>query len=81
MDVRDRVRTFIKDAFLVDEFKDDESFLTSGIIDSLGVMQLVAFVESEFAVRVADVDLVPQNFDSVEQVSAFVERKLAARAA
>ena len=81
MDVRDRVRRFIQDAFLVDEFKDDESFLTSGIIDSLGVMQLVAFVESEFSVRVADVDLVPQNFDSVDRVSAFVERKLAARAA
>ncbi len=81
MDVRDRVRNFIKDAFLVDEFKDDDSFLTSGIIDSLGVMQLVAFVESEFSVRVADVDLLPQNFDSVDRVSAFVERKLAARAA
>ncbi len=81
MDVRDRVRNFIKDAFLVDEFKDDESFLASGIIDSLGVMQLVAFVESEFSIRVADVELVPQNFDSVERISAFVARKLAARAA
>lgn len=81
MDVRERVRRFIKDAFLVDDFANDESFLASGIIDSLGVMQLVTFVESEFAIKVADLDLVPENFDSVERVSAFVERKLAARAA
>ena len=76
--VRERVRRFIKDSFLVDDFTDDESFLASGIIDSLGVMQLVNFIESEFSVRVADPDLVPENFDSVERVSAFVERKLAA---
>src|SRR5512146_2325702 len=78
MQVRDRVRRFIQDSFLVDNFADDESFLASGIIDSLGVMQLVSFVESEFSVRVADPDLVPENFDSVEKVSAFVQRKLAA---
>lgn len=78
MPVRELVRRFIKDSFLVDDVKDDESFLASGIIDSLGVMQLVTFIESEFQVRVADPDLVPDNFDSVEKVSAFVERKLAA---
>jgi acyl carrier protein len=80
-DVRDRVRRFIQDSFLVDDFSDADSFLTTGIIDSLGVMQLVTFVEAEFGIRVADQDLVPENFDSVERVSAFVERKLAARAA
>ncbi len=78
MEVRERVRRFIQDSFLVDEVKDDESFLASGIIDSLGVMQLVTFVEHEFNVRIADSELVPDNFDSVERVSAFVERKLAA---
>ncbi len=80
-DVRDRVRRFIQDSFLVDDFSDADSFLTTGIIDSLGVMQLVTFVESEFGIRVVDQELVPENFDSVERVSAFVERKLAARAA
>ncbi len=78
MQVREHVRKFIQDSVLVDEFADNESFLASGIIDSLGVMQLVNFIESEFAVRVADPELVPENFDSVEKVSAFVERKLAA---
>jgi acyl carrier protein len=75
--VRDQVRSFIRESFLVDEFADDESFLGSGIIDSLGVMQLVSFLETEFSVQVQDVDLVPENFDSVERVAAYIERKLA----
>ncbi len=78
MQARDRVRRFIQDSFLIDDFTDNESFLASGIIDSLGVMQLISFVETEFSVRIADTELVPENFDSVEKVSAFVERKLAA---
>jgi acyl carrier protein len=74
MRVQDRVRQFIKDTFLVDEVGDDDSFLANGIIDSLGVMQLVTFVESEYGVRVADTDLVPDNFDSISRVAAYVER-------
>ncbi len=78
MQARERVRQFIQDSFLIDDFADHDSFLASGIIDSLGVMQLISFVESEFSVRSADTELVPENFDSVEKVSAFIERKLAA---
>jgi acyl carrier protein len=74
MSVRDRVRQFIKDSFLIDEIADDDSFLENGILDSLGVLQLVAFVESEFGVHVADTDLVPENFDSVARVAAYAER-------
>jgi acyl carrier protein len=74
MRVQDRVRQFIKDTFLVDEVGDDDSFLANGIIDSLGVMQLVNFVESEYGLGVADTDLVPENFDSIARVAAYVER-------
>ncbi len=78
MHVRERVRRFIRESFLVDDFEDHDSFLATGLIDSLGVLQLVAFVESEFSVSVTDTELVPDNFDSVANVSAFVERRLAA---
>ncbi len=74
MSVRDRVRQFIKDSFFIDELDDDASFLENGILDSLGVMQLVAFVESEFGLRVAEGDLIPENFDSVARVAAYAER-------
>jgi acyl carrier protein len=72
---RERIRRFISDTFFVDTFGDDESFLRSGILDSLGMMQLVAFLDSELGVKVEDSELVPENLDSVANVVAYVERK------
>ena len=75
MTTRDRVRTFISETFFVDTFKDDDSFLVSGIIDSTGMMELVLFLEQEFDIPIRDVDLTPDNLDSVDKVIAFVARK------
>ena len=75
MTTRDRVRTFIAETFFVDTFKDDDSFLVSGIIDSTGMMELVLFLEQEFEIPIRDVDLTPDNLDSVDKVIAFVARK------
>lgn len=74
------VRTFLVDTFLlgVDErFANDESLLDAGILDSTGVMELVAFLEGRFHLTVADDELVADNLDSVNRLAAFVERKLA----
>ncbi len=73
MSIRAQIRHFIQDSFLVDDFSDDESFLASGLIDSLGIGQLVAFVESTYGIRVPNADLVPDNFDSVSRLAAYVE--------
>jgi acyl carrier protein len=81
MRVREQLRQFIRDSFLVDEFSDDESFLGGGLIDSLGVLQLVSFVESQYAIQVADTDLTPENFDSVSKLAAYVERRVRDKAA
>jgi len=82
MDVRDKVREYIVENFL---FGDDEpltsdtiSLLDDGIIDSVGVMELVAFLEQDFGIGVDDDELVPDNFDSVANLVAFVGRKTAA---
>jgi acyl carrier protein len=53
----------------------DESLLTSGIVDSHGVMELVAFLEGRYGVSIDDSDLTPENFDNVASIEAFVERK------
>ncbi len=74
MPFRDSVRQFIKDTFLVDSVGDDESFLASGIIDSLGILQVVTFVESHLGSKIPDTDLVPENFDSIARIAAYVER-------
>lgn len=55
---------------------DDQSFLESGVIDSTGVLELVAFLEQRYGIAVADRELLPENLDSVQNVSRFVARKL-----
>lgn len=59
---------------------DHESFLESGIIDSTGVLELIAFLESRYEITIDDEELVPANLDSVERVSNFVGRKLQVKA-
>lgn len=75
MSPRQHIRTFIADAFFMDDFPDDASFLRTGIVDSMGMAQLVAFLESTFRISIADDELLPENLDSVERAVAFVERK------
>ena len=73
-----RIRAYLVDTFLLGEddgFADDESLLEHGIVDSTGVMELVAFLEDAFAVAIADDELVAANLDSVTQMAAFVQRK------
>ena len=77
MTVRERLREFIRASFLVDELGDDESFLATGVVDSLGIVQLVSFVEVELGTPIPSEELVPANFDSVARLSAYVERKRA----
>ncbi len=72
-----QLRSFISDTFFVDGFAEDDSFLRKGIIDSTGMMELVAFVEQAFGIKVSDSELVPQNLDSLKNLSQFIERKRA----
>ncbi len=77
MNVRQRIRAFVAETFFVDGFGDDDSFLRTGIVDSMGMSHLVAFLEADFGIAIADDDLVPENLDSVSRAAAFVERKRA----
>jgi acyl carrier protein len=54
---------------------DDDALLESGIVDSLGVLDIVTFIESEFGVTVADEDLVREHFGSIARIAAYVEGK------
>lgn len=51
------------------------SFLDNGIVDSMNILELVMFVEEKFGVKVADDEIVPENFDSVEQLARYVDSK------
>jgi acyl carrier protein len=53
----------------------DTSLLDSGLIDSTGILELVSFLESEFGIQVQDEEIVPENFETVKNVAAFVATK------
>ncbi len=56
-------------------YSDEASFLENGIIDSMNVMELIMFVEENFHLEVADEDIVPDNFDSVAKIAAYIRHK------
>jgi len=84
-DTERKVRKFIEDNFLFREDRlsiaDTESLLDAGLIDSTGVLELVAFLEGEFCLHMADADIVPENLDSIRAIVAYVEGKHAVAAA
>jgi acyl carrier protein len=58
------------------EFDDDSSFLDYGVLDSLGILELIAFIEKEFGIEITDMEILPENLDSVNSVSHLVYKKL-----
>jgi acyl carrier protein len=78
MNTAERIRQFITTNFYVADpakLADEASFLDQGIIDSTGVLEVVGFLEENFGIVVADNEMLPENLDSVRNLTAFVERK------
>jgi acyl carrier protein len=72
------IRTFISGNFPAvrkRKLEDTDPLLQSGIIDSMGILDLVGHLETTFDISVDDDDPVPENFDSIETIAAFVEKK------
>mgnify|MGYP000036672398 FL=1 len=80
MSIPSQIRRYILENFLFTDdetrLRDDASFLEEGIVDSTGVLELVMFVEETFGIEVADEEILPENFDSVERLTRYVEAKL-----
>ena len=76
--VRHEIRHFIVQNFLFgqdQELNEGTSFLESGIIDSTGVLELVAHLEETYDVKVKDDELTPDNLDSIDAIVAYLARK------
>jgi acyl carrier protein len=63
-----------------DDFISDGDLLATGLVDSMGVMEMISFVEDAFSVVVEDEDIVPANFRSVSAMTTFVAAKQASTA-
>jgi acyl carrier protein len=58
----------------LDSLRPDEDLLAADLIDSLGITQLVSFLEENYGIAVSDDQLTPENFQTVEKIAAFVDR-------
>jgi acyl carrier protein len=79
--IANQIREFVAKNLLFSDggfnYDNEASFLDEGIVDSLGVIELVTFVEQQFGISVADDELVPDNFDSVTKMEAYIRQKIA----
>jgi acyl carrier protein len=79
MPVIEGLRAYVLDTYLFasdqSALGNDGSFLSDRIIDSTGIVDLVIFSEEQFGLKVDDVELLPENFDSIELLAQFVARK------
>ena len=76
--IRESVRGFIASNFYVADpalLGDATSLVKTGIVDSTGMLEVLAYLEETFAIRVADAEVVPANLDSIDNLVAFIGRK------
>lgn len=79
MGVKERIRGFITSELAHDgpdaSLGDDESLLERGILDSLGLLRVLGFLEQEYQVTINDDEVIPENFQSINAIAAFVEKR------
>lgn len=77
--IETQIRQYINESILFSDdtiqYTDTDSLLAEGIVDSVGVMDLVLFVEQAFSVDVDDRDITPDNFDSIERLAGYIRGK------
>jgi acyl carrier protein len=71
----DNVRDFIKSELIVSssDVTDDQELLMSGLLDSMNVMRLVGFLETEFSTTIPPEDVIIENFSSISQISRYMQ--------
>lgn len=83
VNIKDPVRAFVLEYAQgrgITEVKDDDSLLKNNVVDSLGVFRMIAFLEETFPLTVEDTDMVPENFQTINDIENFVAGKLGVQA-
>lgn len=77
--IRGKIRHFLLDNYLFgyseNEFDNDSSFLDYGVLDSLGILELIKFIEANFNLKIDDAEILPENIDSINNIASFIMRK------
>ncbi len=81
-DIKSMLRHYIDENFTFGSsarsYGDADSFMDRHILDSTGFLEVIAFVEESFGIRVSDDEMTPENLDSIDNLAAFVVRKTSA---
>ncbi len=82
MDVQERLKKFIAEELQApaDALGPDAPLISSHVIDSLGMLSIVSYIENEFGVEIQDEDLVPDNFETITAITKLVASKAGDRA-
>ncbi len=77
---REAVRRFVRSSLVRKpedrDIEDGDNIIAKGILDSLGIMKLINFVEEGFHLAVKDEDVIPDNFESIDAITSYVDRSL-----
>lgn len=75
----ENLRTFILENYLFTDDKsqlnNDDSFLDTGILDSMGILELVSYLDEELSIKVEPDEMVPDNLDSINNLLAYIGKK------
>ncbi len=77
--IKEEVWKFIFENFILDPeevVEDRDSLIEKGIVDSTGILELVAFIEENYQITVNDEELIPENLDSIQNITQYIHRKL-----
>lgn len=79
-DIKQQIIDFITNNFLFDDAQasigEKDSLLETGVIDSTGVLELIAFIEETYGIQVEDEEIIPENLDTILDITYFIEQKL-----
>ena len=80
MNVKESIKNYVLSELVSDKqhsnLSDTDQLIETGIIDSLGIMKLIGFLEDSLSVQIDDMDLVPENFATIESIATLVEKKI-----
>lgn len=78
--IKQQIVDFITTNFLFADIQtgigETDSLLETGVIDSTGVLEIVAFIEERYGIKVEDEEILPENMDSIAGIFAYVSRKV-----
>ena len=77
MDRKTALTEFVKNEVMRNKnakLDEDEDLLSAGILDSLAILQLVAYIEDQFGIKIPDEDVVFENFQSINALNAYLEK-------